>query len=95
VQTVSIREARAQLSRLLAQVEQGDSFVITKAGKPIAMVTPIDSPTGQTIKRLDFMAGQIEVPADFDRMGQAEIEAMFLGDDDPQQVSSGDQKEGG
>ncbi len=88
VKTVTIREAKAQLSRLLDLVAQGESFLITKAGKPIAKVTPFDAPTGKSVRRLDFLAGQIEVPADFDSMGQAEIEAMFLGDDDPQKVSS-------
>ncbi len=93
MKTVTIREAKAQLSRLLDLVAQGESFVITKVGKPIAKVTPIDAPNGQAIKRLDFLAGEIAVPADFDSMGQAEIEAMFEGDDDDdddgQQVSSG------
>lgn len=87
MKTVTIREAKAQLSRLIDQVEQGESFVIAKAGKPIAKVTPINAPTGQAFRRLDFLAGEIEVPADFDRMGQAEIEAMFQGDDDAQQAS--------
>jgi prevent-host-death family protein len=89
VKTVTIREAKAQLSRLLDLVTQGESFLIAKGGKPIAKVIPVDAPTGQAIKRFDFLAGEIEVPADFDRMGQAEIEAMFEGDDDGQQVSSG------
>jgi hypothetical protein len=31
------------------------------------------------VKRLGFLAGQISVPDDFDRMGQEEIEGMFGG----------------
>jgi hypothetical protein len=29
------------------------------------------------VRRLGFMAGQISVPDDFDRMGQEEIERIF------------------
>jgi hypothetical protein len=31
------------------------------------------------VRRLGFMAGQISVPDDFDRMGKEEIEQMFGG----------------
>jgi hypothetical protein len=30
-------------------------------------------------RRLGFMAGEIAVPDDFDRMGEAEIAALFAG----------------
>jgi hypothetical protein len=33
--------------------------------------------TDKPTSRLDFMAGQISVPDDFDQMGQDEIAAMF------------------
>jgi len=32
---------------------------------------------GAEIRRLGFLAGQIAVPEDFDRMGSAEIEKLF------------------
>lgn len=34
--TVNIRDAKAQLSRLIARVERGERIVITRAGKPVA-----------------------------------------------------------
>ena len=82
VKSVSIHEAAVQLTQLLELVLKGDSFIITNDGKPIAKVVPLNVPTGQAVSRLGFMAGKGQVPANFDRMGQAEIEAMFLGDDD-------------
>lgn len=37
---VNIREAKIQLSRLIAQVERGERIVITRAGKPVAELRP-------------------------------------------------------
>lgn len=73
--TVNIHEAKAQLSKLVDQAAKGESFVITKAGKPLVKVVPVDAP--MTAQRLCFMVGEIAVPADFDRMGSDEIERMF------------------
>jgi len=53
--------------------------VIAKAGKPMVKVTALDAPSGSEIKRLGFLAGQVSVPDDFDRMGKAEIEGLFFG----------------
>jgi prevent-host-death family protein len=39
-QTVSVAEAKARLSELLAAVEAGESIVITKRGKPVARLSP-------------------------------------------------------
>ncbi len=83
MQTVNIHEAKTNLSRLLKEVQQGKPFVIARAGRPIARVTGIDAPeTGRT-GRVGFLAGQIQVPADFDRMGEQEIVSMFGETDAP------------
>jgi prevent-host-death family protein len=75
---VNIHEAKTQLSRLIDRAVHGESFVIAKAGKPLVKVTALGVPA--TPQRLGFLAGQIEVPDDFDRMGAAEIEALLGGD---------------
>lgn len=80
MQTVNIHEAKTQLSRLIEQAVNGEPFIIAKAGKPLVKVTSLDVPTGEKVKRLGFMSGQIEVPEDFDRMGGHEIEKLFGGD---------------
>ena len=40
-------------------------------------VIPLSAREPSQIKRFGFMAGQISVPDDFDRMGEAEIIKMF------------------
>jgi prevent-host-death family protein len=78
--TVNIHEAKTHLSRLVERAAKGEPFVIAKAGKPLVKVTALDTPQAGQVRRLGFMAGQIAVPDDFDRMGSAEIEKLFHGD---------------
>ena len=77
MKTVNIHEAKTPLSKLVQEASKGDPFVIAKAGKPMVKVTAVGVPVGTEIKRIGFMAGQISVPDDFDRMGEAEIERIF------------------
>jgi len=79
MRTVNIHEAKTQLSRLVDQAAKGESFVIAKAGKPLVKVMPLDATATGERKRLGFMAGEIEVPDDFDHMGAAGIERLFSG----------------
>jgi prevent-host-death family protein len=79
METVNIHQAKTHLSRLIDRVASGGGFIIAKAGKPVAKVVPLSAPdTGKT-KRLGFMSGQLRVPADFDHMGEKEIEVLFGG----------------
>lgn len=80
MRTVNIHEAKTHLSRLVEQAAKGEPFVIAKAGKPLVKVVPIDAPTGPQ-RRLGFLEGCFSVPEDFDRMGQAEIERLFGGEE--------------
>lgn len=59
---------------------KGEAFVIAKAGKPPVKVVALSAASPRHPKRLDFIAGQIAVPDDFDRMGDVEIAHLF-GDD--------------
>ena len=79
MKTVNIHEAKTQLSKLIEEASKGESFVIAKAGKPIVKVTALSAPIGAQVRRLGFMAGQISVPDDFDRMGKEDIERIFGG----------------
>ena len=79
MKTVNIHEAKTQLSKLIEAASQGESFVIAKAGKPVVKVTALSAPSGTQVRRLGFMAGQISVPDDFDRMDQEKIEKLFGG----------------
>ena len=77
--TVNIHEAKTHLSRLVDRAAKGEPFVIAKAGKPLVKVAALEVPTSRQVRRLGFMAGEIAVPDDFDRMGSAEIEELFGG----------------
>ena len=79
METVNVHDAKTHFSRLLDRAQEGEEFVIAKAGKPVVKVTAIGAPTGAQIRRLGFMEGEISVPDDFDRMGQEEIERIFGG----------------
>jgi prevent-host-death family protein len=81
MRTVNIHEAKTHLSRLVEQAAKGEPFIIARAGKPLVKVTALDTPTGVGVRRLGFMAGQIAVPDDFDRIGSVEIERLFRGDE--------------
>lgn len=78
-ETLNIHQAKTHLSRLLERVAKGGSFVIAKAGRPVARLVPLSAPEGGKVRRLGFMAGQVRVPDDFDRMGEKEIEVLFGG----------------
>jgi prevent-host-death family protein len=79
MKTVNIHQAKTHLSQLVEEAAQGEPFIIAKAGKPVVKVTALSAPTGAEVQRLGFMAGQIAVPDDFDRMGGEEIERLFEG----------------
>ena len=75
---INIHEAKTQLSMLVDKVAGGEPFIIAKAGKPMAKVIPFIA-TKNKPTRVGFLSGQIEVPDDFDQMGQEEIAEMFAG----------------
>lgn len=79
MRTINIHEAKTHLSRLVEQAAAGEPFVIAKAGKPLVKVMPLDAPESGQTRRLGFMAGQIVVPDDFDRLGQKAIADLFAG----------------
>jgi prevent-host-death family protein len=81
MRTVNIHEAKTHLSRLVDRAAKGEPFIIAKAGKPLVKVVPLDAPPVVEKRRFDFLAGQIEVPDDFDTMFADEIEKMFYGEE--------------
>jgi antitoxin (DNA-binding transcriptional repressor) of toxin-antitoxin stability system len=76
MKTVNMHEAKTHLSRLVEGALRGEPFVIARAGKPLVKVTVIDDALSP---RLGFLAGRIDVPEDFDRMGAEDIRALFEG----------------
>ena len=77
MRTFNIHHAKTHLSRLVERASKGEEFIIAKAGKPLVKVVALDARDAPTSRRLGFLAGEIDVPDDFDQMGQAEIERQF------------------
>ena len=77
MRTVNMHEAKTHLSRLVKAASEGEPFIIARSGKPVVKVTAVDVPDIGAGRRLGFLAGQISVPDDFDRMGAAQIQALF------------------
>ena len=61
---VNIHQAKTHLSRLLAEVARGEEVIISRAGTPIARLTPYT--TAKPRRRLGRDRGLFEVPDDFD-----------------------------
>ena len=74
---VNVHDAKTHLSRLLEEVAAGAEVVIARAGKPIARLVPIEA--APRPKLLGLLAGQIEVPEDFDAPLPPDVIADFEG----------------
>ena len=79
MRTVSITEAKRQLSHLVQAAANGEPFIITRAGKSVVKVVAVEVQGSGPMRRIGFLDGQISVPEDFDQMGSAEIEKQFQG----------------
>jgi len=75
MQTVNIHQAKTHLSRLLADVANGEDVIIAKAGRPIARLVPFEENGRQRMFGKD--AGLFEVPDDFDAPLPKEVIAQF------------------
>jgi prevent-host-death family protein len=58
MKTVNIHEAKTHLSRLVAEVSEGEEVVIAKAGRPVARLVRI--PATGTKRPLGTARGKIE-----------------------------------
>ena len=77
MQTVDINEAKTHLSHLVDQAANGKSFIISKAGKPLVKVVPLQVLDARPMKRIGFMVGQISIPDNFGLAHDAEINQLF------------------
>jgi len=53
---VNVREARERISRLLVDVEHGEEVVISRHGKPVARLAPVEREV-RFSNRSEFRAG--------------------------------------
>jgi len=74
---INIHEAKTHLSALVEKAAAGESFVIAKSGRPLAIVSPFT--VAEPKPRTGFLKGRAAVPDDFDQMGNKEICELFEG----------------
>jgi prevent-host-death family protein len=76
---VNIFEAKTNLSKLVARVEQGEEIIIARNGKPAVRLTQLE-PAAKSRIRFGGMKGKIWVADDFDELPEDLLEAFNNGD---------------
>jgi prevent-host-death family protein len=79
MRTVSLVQAKAQLSKLVDEAADGAPFAITKHGRPVAVVTAAPG-RAQRPARIGFLRdrfGDYRLPDNFDTMMADEIAEAF------------------
>ena len=61
---INVFEAQTQLSKLLQRVMNGEKIIIAKAGKPVAILSPIAKAPAQRTPGKD--TGKVIIGSDFD-----------------------------
>jgi prevent-host-death family protein len=61
---VNIHEAKTHLSQLVEAAEAGESIILARAGKPVALLTPL--PAAAAPRRRGLLAGALWIADDFD-----------------------------
>jgi len=79
---LNLYEAKTHLSALVERAAKGESFIIAKAGRPLARLVPLEAPKRNKIT-FGGMEGQFVVPDDFDDELPEDLLALFEGGDDP------------
>jgi prevent-host-death family protein len=77
METVNVHEAKTHFSRLLDKAQDGQEFVIAKAGRPVARLGPL-ARRGRK-RRLGLLDGKFRIPDDFNRPLPDEVIAAFDG----------------
>lgn len=70
--TVTIHDAKTNLSKLIARVEAGEEIVIARGKTPVARLTPVRAPPAT--RRFGALKGIISVgPEFFEPLSEADI----------------------
>jgi prevent-host-death family protein len=73
-ETVTVTEAKTQLSRLIARASEGEEIVIRRGPRPVAKLIRYDEPPVR--RRMGDLRGQIWMSDDFNEPDE-EIERLF------------------
>jgi prevent-host-death family protein len=78
MQITNISEAKANLSKLVEQVLNGQEVIIGKAGKPVAKLVPYISDTSPRELGVGPWKGKIWIADDFDDLSE-DVLTLFTG----------------
>jgi prevent-host-death family protein len=74
---VGMHEAKTKLSQLVERAHAGEDVVITRRGKPVARLVPVEAPNSFASIR-GIYRGQITVADDFDELPDDIAEAFGM-----------------
>ena len=57
--TVNIHDAKSNLSRLIADAENGEEVVIARAGKPVVRLVPVDTKPKRQFGSMKHLIGDV------------------------------------
>jgi prevent-host-death family protein len=75
VPTYNIHEAKSQLSKLIEAMQEGETVIIAKAGKPVAVLGPVHAATPKRVRGV--LKGQIQLGSAFDEPLPEDVLASF------------------
>jgi antitoxin (DNA-binding transcriptional repressor) of toxin-antitoxin stability system len=79
MKVANVHEAKTHLSRILSEVEKGEEYILARAGKAVARLSPIRRPVsqpkpgkwkGKVVIHPDFDAEDDSINAAFEARGQ-------------------------
>ncbi len=73
---VTVTEAKANLSKLLAMVERGEEVIIGRAGKPVATLSPLKARLEP--RKLGALRGEFWVAPDWKEWPEEEARALGI-----------------
>jgi prevent-host-death family protein len=76
IRQYNVHEAKTHFSRILEQVATGEEVVISKAGEPVAKVTPLHPKVKRTGR--GSLRGRIHISDDFDELPEDLADAFGM-----------------
>jgi prevent-host-death family protein len=73
--SVSVFEAKAQFSALIARAEAGEEITISRHGRPAARLVPVSGSAGD--RRPGALAGKIRIGPDFDEFSEQDARDWY------------------
>jgi prevent-host-death family protein len=75
---VGMHEAKTKLSQLVERAEAGEDVVITRNGKPVARLVPVEQPKHSFASLRGKWRGQVYMADDFDELPDDIAEAFGM-----------------